>query len=286
MKEMKVDWNFVPTLRHLAMQYVKNAGFRDFLKGIIGLKAGARVLDVGCGIGSVPRLLFEMYGTDVQIHGVDIDKGLIAWGNAHWGLPENIHLQKGDAHGLEFPNDQFDLVTSLGLLEWLEDPLRAAYEMERVRTPSGKIVALVVNLSRFEETPISDEALAFYQEYLRGLHAFGCQTEQVDRYVQDIFSRAGIPTRAHEHVIESRVPITDELLESFLATRVTPAKQRAHWDFYYQFYAAVGWDRARFDSHVAENFAIEKEVEFLRGHVGEELTRRTPMVVLESVLNG
>jgi len=97
----------------------------------------ARVLDVGCGIGTYVRR-FRQYSDDV--HGVEVEEERVAEASAE--LP-NIVLAVGE--DLPYPDDQFDLVFSNEVIEHVDDDRQTAAEMIRVTRPGGSIVAFAPN---------------------------------------------------------------------------------------------------------------------------------------------
>jgi protein-L-isoaspartate(D-aspartate) O-methyltransferase len=94
-----------------------------------GLKAGDRILDVGCGKG------FQIYEFTRVVPGIEvygIDVSAYALEHAH---PEiKPRLQLGNANALPFPDRHFDLVMSINTLHNLHcyDLDRALREIERV----------------------------------------------------------------------------------------------------------------------------------------------------------
>jgi SAM-dependent methyltransferase len=93
------------------------------------LKAGDRVLDVGCGKGfQLHELALAVPG--LEVHGVDISEYAIA--NAHEGVKDR--LQVGSATSLPFDEGFFDYVFSINTLHNLRNyELDAALrEIERV----------------------------------------------------------------------------------------------------------------------------------------------------------
>ena len=97
----------------------------------------ARVLDVGCGIGTYVRR-FRQYSDDV--HGIEVEAERVA--EASEELP-NIVLAVGE--DLPYPDDHFDLVFSNEVIEHVEDDRQTAAEMVRVTKPGGIIVAFAPN---------------------------------------------------------------------------------------------------------------------------------------------
>ena len=109
------------------------------------LKAGDRVLDVGCGKGF---LLYDLTQAmpGLQVTGLDVSRYAID------NAKEEVrpHLVEGHANHLPFPDQTFDLVVSINTLHNLQcfDLDRALREMERV---SKRHKYLVVESYRNEE---------------------------------------------------------------------------------------------------------------------------------------
>jgi SAM-dependent methyltransferase len=106
----------------------------------IGVTAGLRVLDLGCGDGTTAVPAAQL-GADVL--GVDIASNLVAAGNARaqaLGL-DNLRFQEGDASGLlDLDDESFDLVVSIFGAMFAPRPFDVAAEMVRVTRPGGRIV--------------------------------------------------------------------------------------------------------------------------------------------------
>jgi SAM-dependent methyltransferase len=106
----------------------------------LGVGAGMKVLDLGCGDGTsaVPE---AQLGADVL--GVDIAANLVAAGNARaqaLGL-DNLRFEEGDASDLNGLDDEsFDLLVSLFGAMFAPKPFDVASEMVRVTKPGGRIV--------------------------------------------------------------------------------------------------------------------------------------------------
>ena len=83
----------------------------DLICQKLGLQAGMRLLDIGCGWGSLMKYATENYG--VACVGVTISKEQAAYGQAHCkGLPVDFRLL--DYRSL---NEKFDRVASIGMFE-------------------------------------------------------------------------------------------------------------------------------------------------------------------------
>lgn len=104
--------------------------------------AGKKVLDVGCGQGTVvnylPRLKATTFGLDMSRQSIV----RAAAGAKELGFSERVHLCTADAESLPFPDCSFDIVLSFGVLHHTENTAGAVREIWRVLKPDG--LALVM----------------------------------------------------------------------------------------------------------------------------------------------
>lgn len=117
---------------------------------------GARILDIGCGVGTYVRR-FREYSDDV--HGVEVEEDRVR--EASLELP-NIHLGRGEA--LPFPDDHFDLVFSNEVIEHVDDDAMTISEAVRVTRAGGRVVIFAPNRLYPFET---------HGAYFRGRYRFG-----------------------------------------------------------------------------------------------------------------
>lgn len=106
----------------------------------IGVTAGSKVLDLGCGDGTT-ALPAARRGAEVL--GVDIATNLVAAGTrrAQEAGLTNLTFQEGDASDLrDLADGRFDLVVSIFGAMFAPRPLDVAREMVRVTRPGGRIV--------------------------------------------------------------------------------------------------------------------------------------------------
>jgi SAM-dependent methyltransferase len=103
----------------------------------VGLVAGARVLEVGCGSGVFLRLAADR---GAEVHGVDASEALLEI--ARERVPEaDLHL--GDLQTLPHDDDVFDLVTGFNAFFFADDMVAALREARRVARPGAPVVIQV-----------------------------------------------------------------------------------------------------------------------------------------------
>lgn len=106
------------------------------------LRSGMRLLDCGCGVGSITLDLAELV-TPGKTVGLDLDESQLALAReaaASRGL-SNARFEVGSVYELPFADASFDVALAHTVLFHLSDPLRAMRELRRVLAPGG-IVAI------------------------------------------------------------------------------------------------------------------------------------------------
>jgi 2-polyprenyl-3-methyl-5-hydroxy-6-metoxy-1,4-benzoquinol methylase len=96
-----------------------------------------RMLDVGCGDGSVLKLANEL-GWNTE--GVDFDPAAVANATRH-----GLSVRLGALKDQRYPENAFDLVLMSHVIEHVPDPLATIREIRRVLRPSGMLVATTPN---------------------------------------------------------------------------------------------------------------------------------------------
>lgn len=116
--------------------------YKARILGALGLRAGMRALDVGCGTGDDARAMAAIVGPGGAVAGVDVSEALLEEARrraAAEGVA--VELRAGDAHALPFADGSFDVVRTERVLQHVADPARALAEMVRVARVGGRIAA-------------------------------------------------------------------------------------------------------------------------------------------------
>jgi precorrin-6B methylase 2 len=134
----------VASLEDRARMPSYQAMFRTLID-VIAPRPGETILEIGCGAGSLVRLLARRLGSANPITAADVNPFLlreaVQLANAD-GLAGAIQFRHGNAEALPFADDTFDCVYSVTVFEEC-DAGRAIAEAIRVVRPGGR-VGLVV----------------------------------------------------------------------------------------------------------------------------------------------
>lgn len=118
--------------------------------GSLGLKAGARALDLATGTADLPLEILRQFG-DVKVVGLDPSRGMLDVGQqkiSRRALDEVVELVEGDAQALPFEAASFDGITMAFGIRNVPDRARALREMVRVLRPGAKAAILELSEPR------------------------------------------------------------------------------------------------------------------------------------------
>ena len=151
------DW------KHQAVHYDKKGPFAPFprllratgfrypyvLKDLIigrtlkslSLKAGSRILDIGCGSG----ILLDRLGAIAPVTGFGVDVSRASLKRARRDCVRPVEMVAADGRRLPFADNTFHGSLSMDTLEHVEAPEKMIEELVRVTAPSGSIVCYAVS---------------------------------------------------------------------------------------------------------------------------------------------
>ena len=135
------------------------------------LAPGIRLLDVGCGPGTITLDLAARVAHG-QTVGVDRDAGVVA--EAQRLLESRsisgVEFRTADAYALGFDDESFDVVHAHQVLQHLTNPVAALVEMRRVLRPGGLLAVRDSDYGAFvwaPPNPLLDRWMQLYHDVCR-----------------------------------------------------------------------------------------------------------------------
>ena len=130
------------------------------------LREGMRVLDIGCGPGSITMGIAARIGYG-RVTGVDLNESQVqlAMQTAARKDLSNIEFRTASAYELPFADAQFDAVFSHALIEHLSEPVRAMREFLRVLEPGGVMGVATPDWGGFLYGPSNPRLVAAVKAY-------------------------------------------------------------------------------------------------------------------------
>ena len=215
--------------------------YLELLGHWLAVKGGDRVLDMGCGTGTMLRKLLQRF-PKISGLGVDSDRAYVAAARrlaVEAGLESRLEFEVGDVRALSCADRAANSVFCHAVLQVVPDGRKALDEAARVVEPGGRVVLMlpivecphpVMAQSFPQHEKLNDlEAEAFCQHARAMEHAFGASTTVTWGNVQASVEAAGL-----EHVFTRGLfcPLDIDALGSaefarFVTREALVLKQRA-----------------------------------------------------------
>jgi arsenite methyltransferase len=161
----------------------------------LGVEAGDRVLDVGCGTGRLARWMAERVGPTGSVVGIDPLVERIAIARARAG---GIRFEVGQAEDLgAFDGESFDAVCLSAVFHWVSDKPKALAEIRRVLRPGGRVGVTTLAKELMGASTVS--------QVLVPVLAQSPYVETVDLSALAIASRGHTTTELITMILESRL---------------------------------------------------------------------------------
>ena len=103
---------------------------------------GKKILDIGCGPGIMVDYMIEK---NFEYHGVDISEKMIDVCNKKYSNIESVKFSIGAIEAIKYPDNFFDIVIVMGVVEYVDKDLNAIKELARVVKPQGTVIITLPN---------------------------------------------------------------------------------------------------------------------------------------------
>jgi SAM-dependent methyltransferase len=116
-------------------------GLAQRLVELAGIRPGARVVDLGCGKGPATIAAARAAGPDGHVDGIDTSPAMLEYARAaaRDAALANITWRNADAKDPPFPDASADVVVASSVIQFLDDPRRAARNWLRLLAPGGTL---------------------------------------------------------------------------------------------------------------------------------------------------
>jgi|SRR3989339_24677 len=150
----------------------------QFLKKYYPTKNNLKLLDVGCGTGLTLKLL-QKFGS---VQGMDIADDAV-----EFCRKRGFKIKQCDLMNLDYPNNSFDVVTSLGVFyhKDVKDDLQGFKEIKRVLKPNGRFFILDSAMNcLYSKHDLAFQGIRRYsrKELSHKLHQAGFKVEKITYY--------------------------------------------------------------------------------------------------------
>ncbi len=156
------------------------------------LRPGMRLLDVGCGPGSITRGLAERLAPG-QVIGLDLSREILAAARqdaAARGLA-NLQYEEGSVYQLPFPDASFDVVFAHQVLQHLREPGAALRELLRVVRSGGLVAVRDVDWGTASYWPADPWIDRFVEVHLKTFYRNGGEP-RIGRQLRALFNAADV----------------------------------------------------------------------------------------------
>ena len=184
------------TLKHLRERWW-NADFREFLCETLQPRAGDRVLDVGCGVGTADVSLGQLDISQLRLFGVD---RILSRVSEAVGATRAHNIRVGfaaaDACRLPFKSNSFDSTFCVAMLQHVRELSTAVQELARVTKPGGRVLAVEPDNAARYWYSFSDTGTRAFELATRFFRALEVRDDGTDLAlgptISTIFARHGI----------------------------------------------------------------------------------------------
>jgi ubiquinone/menaquinone biosynthesis C-methylase UbiE len=109
------------------------------IRPLLSLQDGMKVLDVGCGTGSLLKELSRS-GKELNLYGIDLSSEMIRAAREKLKDEKHVELHEASAADLPFESNFFDYIVCMNSLHHHADPNQSLTEMARILKPGGVMI--------------------------------------------------------------------------------------------------------------------------------------------------
>jgi trans-aconitate methyltransferase len=185
----------------------------EFIKRL-NIQETSTVLDVGCGDGKISAAIARAYPHG-EIIGIDLSPAVIDSANSAFANYSNLHFAVQDAAKIHF-NDQFDLIFSVSVMQWIFDQKLALHCMKQALKPGGRLciqmpTGLPLALEQALYTTIASEKWGAYFTEFRAPWKFYQEAEYLE-----LLGEANLTPIRLEIFTEQELFLTKAAFQEFL----------------------------------------------------------------------
>jgi ubiquinone/menaquinone biosynthesis C-methylase UbiE len=148
-KGVPANWYYQSLKVDPFQKYWHRRRFEEIGKLIEPVKG--KVLDVGSADGMFSKVILDKTNAS-ELVGVEVLEKSVNWAKKHWRKVKKMKFIVGDAHDLDFPNNSFDAVFCMEVLEHVVNPKKVLEGFKRVLKKGGYGIFLVPSDSNLFKT--------------------------------------------------------------------------------------------------------------------------------------
>lgn len=155
----------------------------------LDVHSGQTVLDAGCGLGEMARLIAGLVGRSGRVVGVDFSETMVREADRRSeGTNLPVEFRQGDIMTLDFADDTFDRARVEQVLQHIPRPEKGLAELYRVTKPGGRVAVLEPDW----DTAVIDAADIEMSRQFTRFNSDGVAHGPIGRQLPRLFKEVGL----------------------------------------------------------------------------------------------